>query len=226
MSGYIERLYNFGYSITTSIYLTMLLYSLDLFGTAVFAISGAWLACRKDMDLFGAMVLAFVTAVGGGTIRDVILGATPVFWIQDTWYVLVIMASTAGAILFRQWHEQARWPLLVADALGLAVFAVIGVSKALAYGASPIVAVMMGVLTGCGGGAIRDLLAGEVPMILSKEVYASAAIAGGAVYVLLDPVLGNAETTLIAALLVLLMRLLAMYKNISLPRFRLPQVGG
>ena len=201
----------------------MLLYSLDLFGTAVFAISGAWVACRKDMDIFGAMVLAFVTAVGGGTIRDLLLGATPVFWFQDTLYLTVIFASTLLAIVLRHWHEKANWTLQVADALGLAVFVVIGVGKALAYGAEPIVAVMMGVLTGCGGGAIRDVLADEVPNVLRKEVYASAAIAGGAVYVLLEPVLGDTETVVISAALVLIMRLFALYNNISLPRFRLPQ---
>ena len=201
----------------------MLLYSLDLFGTAVFAISGAWVACRKDMDIFGAMVLAFVTAVGGGTIRDLLLGATPVFWFQDTLYLTVIFASTLLAIVLRNWHEKANWTLQVADALGLAVFVVIGVGKALAYGAEPVVAVMMGVLTGCGGGAIRDVLADEVPNVLRKEVYASAAIAGGAVYVLMQPALGDNETMIIAATLVLAMRLFALYKNISLPRFRLPQ---
>ncbi|AMO54624.1 membrane protein [Endozoicomonas montiporae] len=203
----------------------MLLYSLDLFGTAVFAISGAWVACRKDMDIFGAMVLAFVTAVGGGTIRDLLLGATPVFWFQDTLYITVIFASTLLAIALRNWHEKARWPLQVADALGLAVFVVIGVGKALTYGAEPVVAVMMGVLTGCGGGAIRDILADEMPNVLRKEVYASAAIAGGAVFVVLNPVLGYALTTVISASLVLFMRLFALYNNISLPRFQLPQVS-
>ena len=200
----------------------MLLYSLDLFGTAVFAISGAWVACRKDMDIFGAMVLAFVTAVGGGTIRDLLLGATPVFWFQDTLYITVIFASTMLAIALRSWHEKANWPLQVADALGLAVFVVIGVGKALAYGAEPVVAVMMGVLTGCGGGAIRDVLADEVPNVLRKEVYASAALAGGAAYVLLQSALGDTETIIISAALVLTMRLFALYNNISLPRFRLP----
>lgn len=203
----------------------MLLYSLDLFGTAVFAISGAWVACRKDMDIFGAMVLAFVTAVGGGTIRDLLLGATPVFWFQDTLYITVIFSSTLLAIALRNWHEKAQWPLQVADALGLAVFVVIGVGKALAYGAEPVVAVMMGVLTGCGGGAIRDVLADEMPNVLCKEVYASAALAGGGVFVFLTPVLGYAATTVISASLVLVMRLFALYNNISLPRFQLPQIS-
>ncbi|WP_062264871.1 trimeric intracellular cation channel family protein [Endozoicomonas arenosclerae] len=203
----------------------MLLYTLDLFGTAVFAISGAWLACRKDMDIFGAMVLAFVTAVGGGTIRDVLLGATPVFWVQDHDYVLVILASTLLALLIRRWHDQTHNLLLIADALGLAVFTVIGVTKAMAFGASPTVAVMMGVLTGCGGGAIRDLLSGEIPLVLKKEVYAFAAMAGGALFVVLEPHTGTGEATLISAGVVLALRLLAMYKKVSLPRFDLPPVA-
>ena len=201
----------------------MLLYTLDLFGTAVFAISGVWLACRKDMDLFGALVLAFVTAVGGGTIRDVLLAATPVFWIKDTLYLLVILATTMFAIMVRQWHERSKWILQVSDALGLAVFVVIGVTKSLSFGMEPMVAIMMGVLTGCGGGAIRDMLAGEIPMVLRKEIYASAAMVGGAVFVFFEPVFQNDHITIVLSMLtVLLLRLLALYKDLSLPRFTLP----
>ncbi len=202
----------------------MLLYSLDLFGTAVFAISGVWVACRKDMDLFGALVLAFVTAVGGGTIRDVLLSATPVFWIKDTLYLLVILATVLFAIVVREWHERSKWIMQVSDALGLAVFVVIGVTKSLSYGVEPMVAIMMGVLTGCGGGVIRDMLAGEVPMVLRKEIYASAAMVGGAVLVFLEPLIQNIDiTSLIAATTVLVLRLLALYKDLSLPSFSLPK---
>lgn len=202
----------------------MLLYILDLFGTAVFAISGVWVACRKDMDLFGAMVLAFVTAVGGGTIRDVLLSATPVFWIKDTLYLLVILATVMLAIVGRKWHERSKWIMQVSDALGLAVFVVIGVTKSLSFGVEPMVAIMMGVLTGCGGGAIRDLLAGEVPMVLRKEIYASAAMVGGAVLVFLEPLIQNIDiTSVIAATVVLVLRLLALYKDLSLPSFSLPK---
>ena len=202
----------------------MLLYILDLFGTAVFAISGVWVACRKDMDLFGALVLAFVTAVGGGTIRDVLLSATPVFWINDTLYLLVILATVMVAIVGRRWHERSKWIMQVSDALGLAVFVVIGVTKSLSFGVEPMVAIMMGVLTGCGGGAIRDLLAGEVPMVLRKEIYASAAMVGGAVLVFLEPLIQNIDiTSVIAATVVLVLRLLALYKDLSLPSFSLPK---
>lgn len=202
----------------------MLLYILDLFGTAVFAISGVWVACRKDMDLFGALVLAFVTAVGGGTIRDVLLAATPVFWIKDTLYLMVILATVMVAIMGRKWHERSKWIMQVSDALGLAVFVVIGVTKSLSYGMEPMVAIMMGVLTGCGGGAIRDLLAGEIPMVLRKEIYASAAMVGAAVLVFIEPLIQNIDvTSVIAATVVLVLRLLALYKDLSLPSFSLPK---
>lgn len=201
----------------------MLLYSLDLFGTAVFAISGAWLACRKEMDIFGALVLAFVTAVGGGTIRDLLIGATPVFWVKDTLYVLTILASTAFAILMRKSNRRLEIPLLLADALGLAVFVVIGVSKALSFGAEPIVAVMMGILTGCGGGAIRDVLAGEVPVVLRQEIYASAAMVGGAAYIALSFMFGETGfVAVVSSVVVFVMRLLSLYKGVSLPRYILP----
>ena len=201
----------------------MLLYSLDLFGTAVFAISGAWLACRKEMDIFGALVLGFVTAVGGGTIRDLLIGSTPVFWVQDTLYVLTIIAATTFAILVRKSNQHLELPMMLADALGLSVFVVIGVSKALAFGAEPIVAVMMGVLTGCGGGAIRDVLAGEVPVVLRQEIYASAAMVGGGAYIALTIVFGDAVLVpVVASAIVFAMRLVSVYKGASLPRFILP----
>lgn len=200
----------------------MLLYSLDLLGTVVFAISGAWLACRKEMDLFGAMVLAFVTAVGGGTIRDLLLGSIPVFWIEDTLYVMSIIAATALAILVRKLNQKLEWPMQVLDALGLAVFVVIGVSKALSFGVDPLIAIMMGILTGSGGGVIRDVLAGEVPVILRREIYASAAFAGGVVYVVLDGYLAIEIVAVFTAITVLVMRLLSVYKGFSLPRFILP----
>ncbi len=197
----------------------MLLYSLDLLGTVVFAISGAWLACRKEMDIFGAMVLAFVTAAGGGTIRDVLLGSIPVFWIEDTLYVMMIIAATALSILLREMNQKLEWPMQVLDALGLAVFVVIGVSKALSFSVEPVIAIMMGVLTGCGGGVIRDVLADDVPTLLRKEIYAGAALAGGLIYVTLDGYLGDEITAVITTIAVLFMRLLSVYKGLSLPKF-------
>ena len=128
------------------------------------------------------------------------------------------------AIVGRKWHERSKWIMQVSDALGLAVFVVIGVTKSLSFGVEPMVAIMMGVLTGCGGGAIRDLLAGEVPMVLRKEIYASAAMVGGAVLVFLEPLIQNIDiTSVIAATVVLVLRLLALYKDLSLPSLSLPK---
>ncbi len=164
----------------------MLIYVLDMFGTAVFAASGVLLAGRLRMDPFGIVVLASVTAIGGGTIRDMALGATPVFWITDTAYLWVIFITCLIAMLAIRKPKQMPWYFLpVADAIGLAVFVAIGVEKALRFGASPMVAVIMGVMTGCGGGGvIRDILAREIPMILRTEVYATACILGGVSFIL------------------------------------------
>ena len=161
------------------------LYVLDLLGTAIFAVSGALAAGRQRMDVFGVVVVAAVTAVGGGTTRDVLLGRSPVFWIQD----LAYLGAIAGAALLTYataWY--VRFPekaLLVADALGLSVFTIVGAYVALGEGVHPVIAVLMGTVTGTVGGMIRDLLCGDVPFILRREIYATASLAGGTVYLLL-----------------------------------------
>ncbi|NAX35866.1 TRIC cation channel family protein, partial [Vibrio sp. V29_P1S30P107] len=162
---------------------TSLLYLIDMFGTAVFAISGVLLAGRLKMDPFGVVVLASVTAIGGGTIRDMALGATPVFWITDTTYLWVVFITCLLTMLVVRRPKRLSWWILpVCDAIGLAVFVGIGVEKALIYQDSALIAIIMGVITGCGGGIIRDVLAREIPMILRSEVYATACIIGGLVH--------------------------------------------
>ncbi len=199
----------------------MFLYLLDMFGTAVFAVSGVLLAGRLRMDPFGVIVLAMVTAIGGGTIRDMILGATPVFWVNQNEYLWVILISCLASIILIRHPRRLPWYVLpVADAIGLAVFVAIGVDKALSYGASSLVAVIMGVLTGCGGGIIRDVLAREIPMVLRTEVYATACIAGGlvhtsALHLGLDLVLASSA----GMITTLLIRLAAIRWHLSLPIF-------
>ncbi|WP_281647748.1 trimeric intracellular cation channel family protein [Parendozoicomonas sp. Alg238-R29] len=200
----------------------MLLDILDLLGTSVFAATGAMVAVRRQLDVFGALVLAFVTAVGGGTIRDAILGSTPVFWVTDTVYITVICLTTALTLVGRNWWHKTRYIILLSDALGLGVFTVIGVEKALTYGAAPMVAVIMGVLTGAGGGMIRDVLAGRVPMVLRHEIYATAAIAGGLLYVAMESSgISRGFIAIACASVVFILRLLAIYCNLSLPRVKL-----
>ncbi|MGF1867609.1 TRIC cation channel family protein [Enterovibrio norvegicus] len=199
----------------------MLLYFLDMFGTAVFAISGVLLAGKLRMDPFGVVVLAMVTAIGGGTIRDMALGATPVFWITSPEYLWMILATCALSLLLIRRPRRLPWYFLpVADAIGLAVFVAIGVDKALSYGASPMVAVIMGIITGCGGGIIRDVLAREIPMILRTEVYATACLAGGMIHTLALAANVDSVVASIAGMVTTLsIRLAAIRWHLSLPTF-------
>ncbi|MGR5067878.1 MULTISPECIES: TRIC cation channel family protein [Vibrio] len=200
---------------------SMLLYMIDLFGTAVFAVSGVLLAGRLKMDPFGVIVLGSVTAIGGGTIRDMALGATPVFWITDTTYLWVIFITCLlTMILVRRPKRLPWWVLPVCDAIGLAVFVGIGVEKALAYNASGMVAVIMGVITGCGGGIIRDVLAREVPMVLRSEVYATACIIGGIFHTTALSMGYDHSVALLAGVIsTLMIRLGAIRWHLSLPTF-------
>jgi uncharacterized membrane protein YeiH len=200
---------------------TGLIYWLDMAGVVVFALSGVILACRSRMDPFGMLVLAAVTGIGGGTLRDLVLGVRPVFWVADPTYLWVILATVGLSILgFHYIHRLSRVFLPVADAFGLALFTVIGTHKALLLEAPGVVAVLMGLLTGVAGGMLRDVLARRVPMVLRQEIYATASIAGGIAYVVLE-VLGAPPTASIALalLLTLGLRLAAIYWRLSLPVF-------
>ncbi|MEC6823770.1 MULTISPECIES: TRIC cation channel family protein [Photobacterium] len=201
----------------------MLIYFLDMFGTAIFAASGVLMAGRLRMDPFGVVVLASVTAIGGGTIRDMALGATPVFWIHDTNYLWVIFITCIITMIASQRPRRMPWYFLpVADAIGLAVFVAIGVEKSLRYGASPLVAVIMGVITGCGGGVIRDVLGREVPMIFRTEVYATACIIGGTIHTLsLSLGVLPSMAAIMGIITTLSIRLAAIRWNLSLPTFAL-----
>ncbi|WP_199610445.1 trimeric intracellular cation channel family protein [Flocculibacter collagenilyticus] len=157
-------------------------YWFDLIGVAVFAISGTLMAHEKKMDGFGVIVLASVTAIGGGTIRDVILDV-PVFWVQDHTYLIAILCAAFITILWLRMRSSFPHSiLLIADAMGLAFFMAMGTQKALSLGVTPFIAVVMGTITGVFGGVIRDVLAREVPLVLRGDLYATTCIAGGIVY--------------------------------------------
>lgn len=160
-------------------------YAFDLFGTAVFAITGLITATRHKMDLVGCFILALVTAIGGGSIRDMMLGATPIFWLEDTHYFWVILITLLCCILLSQRHSIAIKYLPHADAMGLAIFSVLGTNKALEMHCAPVIACFMGMLSGIGGGMIRDVFCQQMPYILKQEIYATAAIIGSGLYCLL-----------------------------------------
>lgn len=203
--------------------MNQLFYLADLFGVAVFAITGALMAGRKSMDLFGVLVIAIITALGGGTLRDVILDNHPVSWIRNDIYILVATLAALGTVIWvrmtRPIHEKG---LLIADAFGLSVFTVIGTEVALQYAMPSSTAVIMGVMTGVAGGVMRDVICNEIPLIFKKEIYATACLAGAVTFVLLRML----ETphwldTGVAMLVVLAIRLAAIRWRFSLPRFHL-----
>lgn len=200
-----------------------LFYLADLFGVAVFAITGALMAGRKSMDLFGVLVIAIITALGGGTLRDLILDNHPVSWIRNDTYIVVASISAVATVLWvrltRPIHERG---LLIADAFGLAVFTVIGTEVALQHNVPHSTAVIMGVMTGVAGGVMRDVICNEIPLIFQKEIYATACILGSLVFIVLRAMdTPHWLDTGIAMLTVLLTRLAAIHWRLSLPRFHL-----
>nr|WP_299380528.1 trimeric intracellular cation channel family protein [uncultured Halomonas sp.] len=197
-----------------------LVYWLDLAGVTIFAFSGVIVACHSRMDPFGMFVLGAVTGIGGGTLRDLVLGV-PVFWVAAPSYLWVILATVFLSILgFHYIHRLTRTFLPVTDAFGLALFTVMGAHKALVLGHAGIVAVLMGLMTGVAGGMIRDVLAHRVPMVLRQEIYATASIVGGIVYaILFISELNNVLAIGLALATTLGMRLAAIYWGVSLPTF-------
>ena len=197
-----------------------LIYLLDLFGVMIFGITGALVAREKRMDVFGVVVIALVTALGGGTIRDLILGRTPVFWVHDVTYIWLGVLGAVIAMIATRRGWLPRRPLLISDAFGLALFAVIGADITLNTGAPALIAVMMGVTSAVAGGVVRDLLSDQIPLILREEIYATAALAGAVVYVLLDGLRVTPDlATIIAISVALTLRLAAIRYKWSLPLY-------
>jgi len=192
---------------------------IDILGTIAFAISGVLVAFEKRMDVFGILIIAFVTAVGGGTVRDVLIGQTPVMWMTNMTYVYVIFGSTVFALVFRKKINYLRSSLFLFDTIGIGLYTVVGVEKGLSIGLHPIICISLGTMTACFGGVIRDILCNEIPVIFRKEIYATACILGGATYFLLQQfqVEGN-FIFIIAGLVVITVRIIAVRFKISLPK--------
>ena len=198
-----------------------LLHILDIIGTFVFAISGLRLAAKKDMDLFGATAIAFVTAIGGGTTRDVLLGATPVAWIENIEYPIVILLSVPFTLLFRKYIVNLKRTFFIFDSIGIAVFTISGMQKALNFGLSPGMAILMGMVSAVVGGIIRDILCNEIPLIFRKEIYAIACLIGAFAFYLFSYFgVDNNANYLITTSLILIIRVVAIKYNLSMPKMR------
>jgi uncharacterized membrane protein YeiH len=199
-------------------------YVIDLLGVAVFAISGVLAAGRKGLDLLGVAVVAVVTAIGGGTLRDLLLDRHPIFWIADPTYLWVIGGATALAVAYVRFWLASSQALLIADAFGLGFFTISGVQITLMTGHPALIAVVMGTITGVAGGVLRDILTGEIPLILRPgRLYATAAIAGATIYVLLArTTLRPVDTALLAMGVTVILRLVAIAYGLALPAVEVP----
>jgi uncharacterized membrane protein YeiH len=163
-----------------------ILYYIDIIGTMVFAISGALTAVDKKLDFFGVSAVAFITALGGGTLRDILIGSTPVGWMGDLTYLGIIIIGIIISIVFRKIVQNLRRTFFLFDTIGIATFTVLGLQKALLIGIDPLIAVLMGMVSAVFGGVIRDIICNEIPLIFRKEIYALTCLCGGILFIVLQ----------------------------------------
>ncbi|WP_299439981.1 trimeric intracellular cation channel family protein [uncultured Aquimarina sp.] len=193
---------------------------LDILGTIAFAISGALSAMNRRLDLFGIFIIAFVTAIGGGTLRDVLIGATPVSWMHNTLNMYLIGGVAGLSIIFRNKLDYLKKSVFLFDTIGLGIFTIIGVEAGIQTKLDPIFCIALGAMTGCFGGVIRDILCNEIPVIFRKEIYATASIAGGICFMILYSLKAPINIIYITTtLLIIVIRLLVVKFQISLPLF-------
>lgn len=192
---------------------------IDILGTIAFAISGVMVALNKKLDIFGVLIIAFVTAIGGGTLRDLLLGVHPIFWLTDTNTVYIIMATTAVAIVFRKYLKVVSKSLILFDTLGIGFYTIVGIEKSLLVNLDPMMCVAIGTITACFGGVIRDILCQRIPVIFRKEIYATACILGGATFFALRSFIPSYPQLLniIPILVVIVVRIIAVKYKLRLP---------
>lgn len=204
-------------------YLTPMIAAADATAVGVFAVTGALVASRKNMDIFGFILLGTVTGIGGGTVRDILLGTLPVFWVREPFYLLITVL-VSSIVFFVAHIPESRYRLLLwLDAIGLALFCVVGADRVMAAGAVPSIAIVMGVVTAVFGGIIRDILGGESPVVLRREIYVIPAFVGAGVFVALIGIeVAKPVAALLAFIACLLLRGLALHHDWSLPQYGPP----
>lgn len=195
---------------------------LDVLGTMAFAISGALAAMKRKLDLFGIFIIGFVTAIGGGTLRDVLIGNTPVVWMENILYIYLIGFVSILAIIFRNKIYYLKTSLFLFDTIGLGIFTITGIEAGIRNGLDPIICIALGTMTGTFGGVIRDILCNEIPVIFRKEIYATASITGGLTFFVLFYLGMETEIIyIVTALIVISIRLWVVKYKISLPTYNL-----
>ena len=196
----------------------MFYFLMDLLGTVAFAISGVLVAMDKRLDLFGVLIIAFVTAVGGGTLRDLLIGNTPVAWMLESTYIITIIGTVILAIIFREKLRYLRKSLFLFDTLGIGLYTMVGIEKGLNANLLPVMCIILGTVTASFGGVIRDILCNEIPVIFRKEIYDTACVIGGLSYFLLRKLpLGDEYIYFASILIVIGIRLVAVKYKIALP---------
>lgn len=192
---------------------------LDIIGTLFFAISGVLTGLNKKLDAFGVFVIAFVTALGGGTLRDILIGKTPVGWMIDTQYIYIVIFGVLISVLFRKKLDQLRVSLFLFDTIGLGIFTIIGIEKGISKELDPMICIALGTMTASFGGVIRDILCNEIPILFRKEIYATICIIGGGLYFFLKQLNLNQDLLyLLTSSFIITLRLLAVYYKWSLPQ--------
>ncbi|KOF01965.1 trimeric intracellular cation channel family protein [Roseivirga seohaensis] len=198
-----------------------LVYFIDLGGTLVFAISGWLAASKKQMDPFGASVIAFITAVGGGTLRDLLIGSQPVGWMVDQNYLLMIAGGIGLGFLFKRYLEKLRKTMFLFDSIGIGLFTILGIEKTLSFGLTPVIAVMMGTVSAVFGGVLRDTLANEVPLIFRQEIYATACLTGGILFLVLGHFNVNVDVRIILTVVyIIALRIVSVKYKWSFPTIK------
>lgn len=195
-------------------------YAIEILGTVAFAISGTFAAIQKRLDPFGVLIIAFVTSIGGGTVRDLLLGDTPVAWMRDVNYCLLILVTSLLTIFFKTHIKKFKITLFLFDSLGLGLFTLVGVQKGIVFGLDPGICVALGTITGCFGGVIRDTLLNTIPLIFRKEIYATACILGGILYfgLLYFNLKADVAKIIVIAFITTLRVIVVRYK-LALPKF-------
>ena len=196
-----------------------IIYVIDILGTFAFAVSGALVALDKKFDIFGVIIIAFITAVGGGMLRDVLINAHPINWIGDLNYLYTIFTAVIFTFLFKSKIAYLSKTLFLFDTIGISVFTLLGLQKGLSYELHPLVALIMGMISAVFGGVLRDVLTAKVPLIFEKEIYASACLAGGIIYLILNYFRIEENTNfIISAAVVVTIRAIVVRFHLELPK--------
>ncbi|NVJ89523.1 MAG: trimeric intracellular cation channel family protein [Flavobacteriaceae bacterium] len=197
------------------------IYVLDILGTFAFAVSGALVASEQKLDLFGVIIIAFVTAVGGGKLRDVLINAHPINWIGDLNYLYTIFIAVVLTFLFKSKILPLSKTMFLFDTVGISVFTLLGLQKGLTFDLHPMIALIMGMISAVFGGVLRDVLTNKIPLIFEKEIYASACLAGGISYFILDQfALFRDYNFIISASIIITIRLVAVKYHLELPKIK------